>query len=165
MTYDPTIPRLEAELKAAIKVAQAAQRKLSAARDRADLPDPQSLYVSSEVDEIYKANHAELLAIIPSIVDSARGVKGPYAHLAAAAAKAADPKYYAETRAQIAQIEMLSMADEIVRAAEHGQRPTRATAEAFERASAIARGRLVELPTDETARAIIRAGAKRRGEE
>ncbi len=43
--------------------------------------------------------------------------------------------------------------------------PTVATPEGIARAVAIAEGRLVELPANETARAIIRAAAKARGED
>jgi hypothetical protein len=166
MAHDPTIPRLEAELKAAIKVALAAQNKLSAARDRADLPDRQSVYTADEVSEIYKANHAELLAIIPSIWDSARGIRGPYTHLAEAFAgarrmEAADPVGY---RNRMASFEVHVLAHQIVEAAERGEKPSQKDLDAFTRASAIAAGKVVEMPSGDLAQQIIAAGRKRRGE-
>jgi hypothetical protein len=167
MAHDPTILRLEAELKAAIKVAQAAQNKLSAARDRADLPDPQSFYTSAEVNEIYKANHAEWLAVVPAIVNDVRGVNAVRnAGLAAAAARYANPGTWdAAMRAQMAWVAMMDTANEIVKAQARGEQPSLALAQDFLKANAIAAGRVVELPVDETARAIIRAGARRRGEK
>jgi hypothetical protein len=153
------IIRLEAELARHLAAATTAQKALSAARNGADLPDPQAFFTRAEVRAIKREKAAEFREVIPIIMDAARGTKGPYANLAAAAANAVPA-----TRAELAWIDMLAMADEIVKAQARGETPSVEMAQDFLKANAIAAGKVTELPADETARAIIRAGARRRGE-
>jgi hypothetical protein len=56
------IRQLETHLRHTIKVAMAAQEKLSAARNAAGLRDPQSIYTAAEVKELRVEFHQEWVA-------------------------------------------------------------------------------------------------------
>jgi len=153
------IAALEAELNRAIAAATVAQQRLSAARNEADLPDRQAIFTRAEVRAIRREKAAEFRECVPIIMDAARGTKGPYANLAAAAANATPA-----TRAELAWVEMLSMASEIVGAQKRGEQPSPEDIAAYTRAAGIAAGKVVEMPSGDLAKQIIAAGRKARGE-
>jgi hypothetical protein len=154
------IARLEAELAHHLAAATTAQTALSAARLDADLPDPQAFYTRAEVRAIKREKAAEFREVIPIIMDAARGVKGQYAGIAEAAANAVPA-----TRAELAWIDTLALASEIVGAQKRGEQPSQEDLAAYTRAAGIAAGKVVEMPSGDLARQIILAGKKRRGEK
>jgi len=158
---------LEANLKRAIAAAAGAQANLDAARKRAGLPtEPRQFYSAAEVraamrlrDDRERQNYLGLVEACRAAFAPTRGT-GKYAHLSRARSNRDDPT----VRAQIAWIDTLVKADAIVRERARDDAP-RASAAAIIRAGKIRRGEIVELPADETARAILIAGRKRRNED
>ena len=155
------ITRLEAELNRAIDAASAVQRRLTAARNEADAPDPKAFFTAGEVRAIRREKAAEFRECIPIIMSAARNTKGgPYARLAYAAANAVPA-----TRAELAWVDILAMADEIVKAQARGETPSVEMAQDFLKANAIAAGKVVEMPSGDLAKQIIAAGRKARNEQ
>jgi hypothetical protein len=168
---DDHIKSLEAAMARAVEGATLAQANLDAARKRLGLKaEPKQFYTAAERraerlvrDEQERQNYR-------GIVETARIIYRPTKAEQEYDERMRRPITPRE-RAEIAWLDTLAKADAIVReraaekAAAAKAATVTATADAILRAGKIARGEIVELPTGETARAIIAAGRKRRTED
>jgi hypothetical protein len=144
---------LELALARAVKAATAAQQALDAARSRLSLrPAPRSFISAAEVERIER-NHRSIVTAV--IAGMGRNPADCFAYLGTPTNRRAFAAWAATCRAADALL-CAGRAPEEAAAA--------ATAAAITRAAAVARGELVELPADPTARGILRAGRRRRAE-